>query len=302
MKNKLIMVFLDGVGIGEANPEKNPFFKYPFNTFRSILGDTPSLQKSTISEADNYVFPSDPIFGVDGLPQSGTGQNSIFCGIKAPQIINQHFGPYPHSTLHPYIKRENIFEVLKHNGLSSVFVNAYPRLFFNYVRSGKTRLSVTTLSCIFSGIPLNKAAELRAGKALAADITNERWITQLKYKMPLIKPELAAKRLIRISRENDFSLFEYFLTDHLGHHRNLDQLKSTLQELDLFLYTLLTEFNREDTTVLICSDHGNLEDISIKTHTRNPALTISAGYKAKQLMENVTDNSQIKKEILDILK
>jgi len=302
MKKRVIMVFLDGVGIGERDGEKNPFFKYPFRAFEEIFGGTPSIEKPELSRGGNYLFPSDPIFGVEGLPQSGTGQAAIFCGIKAPVIINQHFGPYPHTTLHPYIKKENIFQTLKERGISSTFTNAYPKIFFDYIKSGKTRLSVTTFSCLLSDIPLKKAAELHRGRAIAADITNERWITQLKYRIKKITPELAARRLIRISEGVKFTLFEYFLTDHLGHQRNADQLEGTLRELDGFLYTLLKEFNREESTLIICSDHGNIEDISIKTHTRHAALTITAGARGGEMREKIRDNSQIKREILAALE
>ena len=292
------MVFLDGVGIGERDAEKNPFFRYPMKTFEGIFGRTPSIEEPEISEGGYHIFPSDALFGVEGLPQSGTGQTAIFCGIKAPVIINQHFGPYPHSLLHPYIKKENIFETIKGMGKRSIFVNAYPKIFFDYIKSGKTRLSVTTFSCILSGIPLKKAKELRSGRGIAADITNERWITQLKYKIEKITPERAARRLIKISEGAEFTLFEYFLTDHLGHHRNIEQLEGTLKELDAFLYTLLREFDKGESTIIICSDHGNIEDISVKTHTRHGALTITAGIRGGEMSERIKDNSEIKGEII----
>lgn len=49
---------------------------------------------------------------------------------------------------------------------------------------------------------------------------------------------------------------------------------------------------------MICSDHGNFEDISIKTHTMNPALTITAGKNAKQLAYNIKDLTDIKPSII----
>ena len=48
-------------------------------------------------------------------------------------------------------------------------------------------------------------------------------------------------------------------------------------------------------TLLICSDHGNLEDISVKMHTRNPALTIAAGKYGEYLYHSIKDLSDIKK-------
>ena len=53
--------------------------------------------------------------------------------------------------------------------------------------------------------------------------------------------------------------------------------------LDRFLFTILSELNKEVITLVICSDHGNFEDLSVKTHTMNPALTLTAGKNALQL-------------------
>jgi bisphosphoglycerate-independent phosphoglycerate mutase (AlkP superfamily) len=55
-------------------------------------------------------------------------------------------------------------------------------------------------------------------------------------------------------------------------------------------------------TLIICSDHGNIEDLSVKTHTRNPALTITAGKSAQKIAETVTDISQIKNAIIRYCK
>jgi bisphosphoglycerate-independent phosphoglycerate mutase (AlkP superfamily) len=51
-------------------------------------------------------------------------------------------------------------------------------------------------------------------------------------------------------------------------------------------------------TLIICSDHGNLEDISAKTHTRNPGLTITAGKNASKIYSDVKDITQIKPAII----
>ena len=45
MSKRVIMVFLDGVGIGERDAGKNPFFRYPMKTFEGIFGRTPSIEE-----------------------------------------------------------------------------------------------------------------------------------------------------------------------------------------------------------------------------------------------------------------
>ncbi len=300
-ENKLhstILIFLDGIGIGTADKNINPFFKYEFKTFTGIFGDTPHLEKQYLRQGDKFLFPTDACMGIDGLPQSGTGQTSIFCGINAQKKIGRHFGPFPHSKLIPIIKEKNIFAEFKRLNKKVTFVNAYPKVFFDYIDSGKKRLSVTSLSCLLSGVPLNKAAQLRAGTALSAEIDNYRWVNRLNYKLPVIKPSMAAKRLIKIASKNHFTLFEFFLSDHLGHGRIQESFMHIYNTLDEFLYYMLTNLP-DNFTLIICSDHGNLEDISIKSHTRNPALTIAAGKNAEYFANKVKNISQIKKTIME---
>ena len=293
-----LVIFIDGVGIGEANPQNNPFFKYNFNTFSDLFGSIPHLENLSLEKEGRYLFPSDPLMGVPDLPLSGTGQTSIFCGINSSRILGHHFGPFPHSSLVPIIREQNIFKAFKNRKLKAAFANAYPKVFFDYIESGKKRLSVTSLSCQLSGVPLKNATDLRNGNALSAEIDNDSWVNKLGYNLPIIKPETAGKRLIKLSLQNHFTLFEHFHTDHLGHGRNKENLKERLEVLDKFLHFIISNLP-EDLTLLICSDHGNLENTSIKTHTLNPALTITAGKNAERLKNRITNLAHIKDAILE---
>ena len=136
--------------------------------------------------------------------------------------------------------------------------------------------------CKLSGVKLNSVTDVRKGRALTAEITNERWNKRLNYKLKVIKPETAARRLLKIAGKNDFTLYEFFLTDHLGHGRIIDEFDTIYNNLDKFLLTVISEMNQSELTLIICSDHGNFEDLSVKTHTLNPALTITAGKVCKK--------------------
>ena len=292
------MVFIDGVGIGKKDDTNNPFFKYGFKTFQNIFGAIPSLENQKLTNGNHFLFPTDANLGVEGLPQSGTGQASLFCGFNAPKIAGKHFGPFPYSTTIPILQKDSILVYFKKKFNSSYFANAYPKVFFDYINSGRSRLSVTALTCKLSGIRLNKVSEVRSGKALTAELTNERWNKRLGYKLKVITPKTAARRLLKIAANYKFTLYEYYLSDHLGHLRLANEFENIFTEMDEFLFTLLSDVDLKNTSLIICSDHGNLEDISIKTHTRNPALTISAGVGAKRIAETVTDISQIKNAII----
>lgn len=297
----VLMIFIDGVGIGENNSEKNPFFQKSYKIFNEYFGETPHLDNQNISNNDSYLFPVDANLGIDGLPQSGTGQTTIFTGENASGILGRHFGPYPHSELIQTLEEKNIFADLKRKGKKGVFVNAYPRIFFDYINKGRRRLSVTTLSCLLSGIYLKNADDLVEGNALSNEIDNHRWIENLKYKIPYIEPEVAADRLLNLVKLNDFTLFEYFLTDHLGHWRIKESFERITDTLDKFLFHILVN-TKDDLTLVICSDHGNFEDISVKTHTRNPAIGITSGFKAENLKNKIFSLSDIKPSILELME
>ncbi|MGE5795962.1 MAG: metalloenzyme, partial [Ignavibacteria bacterium] len=128
----------------------------------------------------------------------------------------------------------------------------------------------------------------------------ERWNEKLGYRLSLIKPQTAAKRLLRIARNYSFTLFEYFLTDHIGHGRFEGYIEKTLDTFDEFLLNLIKGSEGTDLTLFACSDHGNIEDLSVKTHTLNPALSIAAGKYAGYFANNVTDLSQIKPAVLKV--
>lgn len=297
----ILLLFLDGVGIGKKDYEWNPFFKFGFQTFQNLFGELPHLENRSLSNGKIFLSGVDASMGISGLPQSGTGQTSIFCGVKAPQIINQHFGPFPYSTLIPIIQEKNIFKYFLDNNEKVTFANAYPQVFFDYINSGKKRLSVTTLSCNLNGMHLNGLDDVVKGEALTAEITNARWNTKLGYNLPIISAEQAAKNLLNISNKNTFTAFEYFLTDHLGHGRYDEDTEATFKILDEFLFTIFTQFDKEKLSIILCSDHGNVEDLSVKTHTTNPSLLITAGQNAKIVSENIKDLSDIKHSIIKYL-
>ncbi len=294
-----IMIFIDGVGIGKKDYQNNPFFKYGFRTFSELFGEIPNLDKPKLKGENFFLFPVDASMGIPDIPLSGTGQTAIFCGVNAPKIVGKHFGPYPYSTLVPIIEEKNIFKEFLNRKMKVVFANAYPKVFFDYIKSGRRRLSVTTLSCILNGMPLNKIADIHRGRALSAEIDNRRLVERMNYKLPVIRPETAADRLLRLGLENHFTLFEIFHTDHFGHGRNIEWLEYFNNVLDRFLYHIITNLTK-DMTLVVCSDHGNYEDLSIKMHTLNPSLGITAGKNAEYLAKRIKKLYHIKPLILEM--
>lgn len=270
------MVFVDGVGLGPAG-NQNPLAGLHLPGLLGMSGGVRWIAGVPEIRTENHVFlPVDANLGVDGLPQSGTGQASLFTGINCAQIAGRHFGPFPHSTSRPIIARDNVFMRLARDASISAgncaFANAYPERFFSYVRS-TDRWTVTTLCCLNAGVRLHSEADLIAGKAVAANITGEGWPGR---PIPIIEEQAAAQRLLSLASERRFTLFEYYLTDKAGHGRPGAPPDVVLRSLDAFLGGLITD-RPSDLTIILTSDHGNLEDVATRSHTRNPVPLIAIG-------------------------
>ncbi len=298
MTHSTLIIFLDGVGIGEEDREKNPFFKFGFKTFENLFGRIPDTHNSELKSDGVFLKGIDATLGVEGLPQSGTGQTSIFVGINAPQFVGKHFGPFPYSTLIPLLREKSIVTEFKRMMLSVEFANAYPDIFFKYLLSGKRRLGAIARMMRENSVEIKDASYLRNGKALSAEINNFLWVEKLKYELPIVQPETAAERLLAMTSRNSLTVFEHFHTDHLGHGRIKEKFNRLFSALDEFLLAVLNKLEKETQTVVICSDHGNIEDLSVKTHTTNPALFIAAGKYAEQIFNDVNRIDEIKKGIL----
>ena len=293
---------MDGVGIGKADPAVNPFFHARLPHLTSLLGGwLPHLRRRRLSSGAAELVPLNATLRIPGLPQSGTGQATLFTGVNASKLIGRHFGPHPTTTLHPLIEEKNIFRQIKSTGQSVCFANAFPKQFFEYVASGTRRLSVTTLSCQYAGVELFQAESLIRDEALSADITRARW-PELGYPaLPTITPREAGKQLWSISTRHSFTLFEYWLTDYAGHSRDMASATESLERFDGLLGGLLEDFKADECTLIITSDHGNIEDLTTKSHTRNPVPCILAGRKRSELSAGLKSLADVTPALLALL-
>ena len=299
---KILMIFFDGVGIGKDDPECNPFFAYRMKSFEYLFeGKIPHLKDSYFSNGPTSLIPLDATLGIDGLPQSGTGQVALITGVNAPQLIGKHFGPYPNSLLKPILREENLFKKLNKKGKKLFFANAYPRQFFEHLKLNNSRITATTYSWLKSGFDLNDGNKLARGEALSSDITNERW-SELGYpEIKIISPYDAGKKLINFTQLYDFVFFEYYFTDHVGHHQSFSEAKLVLTKIDDMLLGVFENLNNDTTLLLITSDHGNFEDLSSKSHTRNPVPLIAHGIGNREMTQNIFQITDMTPRILDLL-
>jgi hypothetical protein len=276
----ILFLFLDGIGIGAAT-DSNPLAKREYPAFRRLAHHQRwQLPFPSYNAPDHVVRPIDATLGIDGLPQSGTGQGTLFTGINCAEVVGRHFGPFPHSKTHSILNERNVFEQLRELPApipSMAFANAFPPQFFTAARR---RSTVTTHCCLASNVPLRDQTKLQNRQAVSADLTNRHWRTELGLDVPERTVAEAATVLASVTHHNAFTLFEYFLTDKVGHRRVDTAPEVLLDELDQFLETLVEHLNPSDDTLILTSDHGNLEDTSHTQHTRNPVPLLVYGWAA----------------------
>jgi bisphosphoglycerate-independent phosphoglycerate mutase (AlkP superfamily) len=273
MMKHLVLVFVDGLGWGSDDPTRNPCAHASGKFLRELYKRSGKR--------------TDACLGVPGLPQSATGQTTLLTGINAAQAINGHLEGFPNEALRTIIRENNVFSHLLARGLTVTFANAYQRQRYEDV----PHKSVTTVATFSALGTVRGLDDLRRGQAVYQDLTNHYLIEQ-GHAVPLVSPEQAGENLADLVRQHHFTLFEYFQTDRAGHTMDMQRAQKVLAELQRFLGALLTAIDRRDTLFVLTSDHGNIEDLAIKTHTRNPVPTVAEGLDAAEFLagvESITD-------------
>ncbi len=293
----VIFIFIDGVGIGNKS-EENPFLLNKYKSFE-LLSDGNFFKGSDgVSTSSQLYKGIDANLGIEGLPQSGTGQTTLFTGENASQVIGKHFGPYPHSGIKHLLQDQSIFQAVQQSGKKPYFMNAYPPIFFE-LSEKRNRWSCTTLMTKSANITLNSTKEVLNGSALTAEIVQNAWRERLNIDIPKITATEAGRRLLDVVPNYDLVLYEYYLTDKAGHNKNLEDAQRVLQPLDEFLLHII-ENKRSQDVLVITSDHGNLEDLSVKTHTRNEVPLFVLGEEIGGF-KNIDSLVGVKNQILKVL-
>jgi hypothetical protein len=246
------------------------------------------------------LIPADACLGVEGLPQSASGQTALLTGMNAAALLGRHLPGYPNETLRNVLKENSIFKRLSEAGLRAAFANAYRPLFFKLKEATRWRLSATTVAVLSAGLPFFSTDQLGEDKCLYHDFTNEALIAR-GIDAPLRMPAQAGQVLKRISDSYDFLLFEYFMTDRAGHGRDMEAALREIRKLDAFVTSLLESIDPENTLLLLASDHGNIEDLSVRTHTRNRVPVLAWGKGRERIAAEVRSIQDVTPVILDLL-
>jgi 2,3-bisphosphoglycerate-independent phosphoglycerate mutase len=312
---KLLFIFLDGVGLGEDNPDINPLAGSAMPHLEKILeghkliadGHHASVRKDSlyVNTKNASLLAVDACLGVEGLPQSASGQASLLTGKNVSAFLGMHEGPKPTPPIIRLLQKGTLFTELLHNGKNASLLNAFPPRYFKAIEVGYRLPGVIALSMQQAGIRLKTADDLFAGEAISADFTAQGWRSALGFsETPILDGIQAGNRLNKLVENTDLAIFEYWLTDIAGHHQDMQAAQEILKTLDTVIHSLVNSWDDENNLILLTSDHGNLEDLSTRHHTRYdvPLLLIGRTELRDQFIQHINQSqgSRIKPDLTDV--
>jgi len=292
--NSVLLIFIDGLGIGKRDAD-NPLAQIsdvePLAVFQGEEPDIPN--KGVLARTDACL-------GIEGRPQSASGQTTILTGINAPQKLGFHKQGFPNQALRDIISEHSIFLQLKNLGVEpNTFANGYTPLFFAGTPRWK---SATTVAMEAAEMRFRDWDDLLNGRALFHDFTNSVLLANNAPGISLRTPAEAGKILAKIAAAHRFTLYEYFITDKIGHDQHFELAQKVLPALAELVRTAVENSDLKNTTVMMTSDHGNIEDLSKRNHTLNEVPTIVWGRKAKETAAGIRSLADITPAIVNLLR
>jgi 2,3-bisphosphoglycerate-independent phosphoglycerate mutase len=290
----VLFIFVDGLGWGLPDPAINPLATPggALSFLGPILGGPagPPRPGETVTVSfgnkTGLAGAADACLGLPGLPQSATGQTTLLTGINAAAYMGRHASAYPLGKLKRLLEEHSLFARGVRAGRKTTFLNMFRPDGLALLLRGERPASATTAATLGAGLPLRTVEDLLRGEAVYHDITC--WtVAKQDYGLSLVSPQEAARRAVTVAAQHDFCLFEYFLTDLGGHSREQAFCLEILGNLDAFIGAVAEALGPE-TTMVVASDHGNIEDLSCEAHTVNPVPVMAFGREARTIVDGLT--------------
>lgn len=247
---------------------------------RQLLGGPLTQASSEITRDGILLRHLDATLGYEGRPQSATGQTTLLTGVNAAAAMGRHYGPWPGPTLRALLERDTLFHLAQGVG-GAALANAYPREYFEALSGRRLRTNAPVAAARSAQVKLRDLASYRAGEAVAADVDGARFVAW-KPDLPLQGARGAAAALTNIAANCAFTFFDVWSSDALGHAQDRAGALRLLANLDLMLSELLAAST--ELTVVVTSDHGNIEDLSSSRHTANPVPLLVFGPGAQEFV------------------
>ena len=271
-------MFVDGLGLGESRVG-NPLVDYPTPALEELLGGP--LTRDRARAGNELVLTAiDATLGVDGLPQSATGQTSLFTGVNAARWMGRHVAAFPGPQLRSLLAEHSVHKRARSAGCRVLFANAFSGDYFAEMRRRRRRPSATVVAAWSAALDLLTVDDLIRRRALSWDLKRDHLSSALGRQLPLLEAAEAGADLARLASEHELTIYETFLPDLAGHRRYGLDPGEVVKRLDGLLAGLLANLT-DNVTLVLTSDHGNFEESEHKRHTRNPVPLLAVGPQAE---------------------
>lgn len=262
MSRPLVWLALDGVG-------------HPLDALPDSVWDT---DLPTLRPLVDAGLALDTTLGVEGLPQSGTGQACWLTGLDAVRVMGEHFGPQPGPTLRRVLDSYSLPVRLTAAGGRVGLANFYPPAYLA-AQARRPRHGCFPYSALAAGLPLNPsdlpAVPPTLGLSYAAP-----WLPHGSITTELSRLGAQLARAAQAANY-DLVMLDLWLSDSIGHSgaepvppESLAAGHGYLRRVDALLSGILDAGG----AVVLSSDHGNLEDLRIGGHTRARVPLAWAGF------------------------
>ncbi len=276
----IMMIFLDGIGLGSPDPAENPFAAAHLPTLSALTNGQRWFHDTPRTTSARAVFvPTDARFGMDKpRPASGSGQAALMTGRPIPLEIGEHYGPKPNAAIRAILDEDNLFITLREAGKTAALINPYPPAWHASVERGKRLPSSIQYAVLAAGLPIFTPEDYYAGRAISPDWTGEAWAKELGYDdAPTYSPAEAGRLLATLGKQRDFTLFSTWITDEIGHRGPMQRGVDFLETTDGVIAGLLDHWDDDDGLIVLTSDHGNLEVQGDRRHSLNQVPTLAIG-------------------------
>ena len=281
------------MGLGEPDLQRNPFAAADAPTLAALVGGPWLRGIAHVSEPGRTVAALDATLGDPGRPQSATGQSTLLTGRDAVAVMGGPYGPWPGPRLRALLERGTLFHdaAAAAPGVGAALANAYPDAYLEALarptgRHRRARAPAAVVAARAAGVPLRGREAWAAGRAVAPDLDGGGWRRASGGGAGGARGEgvgdvgREATRLAALAADHALTYLDVWLTDQVGHRAELASATALVERLDRFVAALLDALPSR-VTLVVTSDHGNLEDALDRQHTHAEVPLVALGPAAE---------------------
>jgi hypothetical protein len=212
--------------------------------------------------------------------------NNLFGNFLNPCLANAVFpvhlsflGSSYVQDLLPTKDRKAIEAVLRYEGQPVRLKGPKKYGFAELFTLGEINQNIFVYAALHAGLPLRTWNDVRQNRALTGTMTHElesrfNWEDLGESALPIRSAEEAARVLVALANEHDFTFYKYQLADLVSHTGQVELARAVFSRIESFVEAVLKQIDAGETVVIITSDHGHLEQVAFtKGHPKSRVPT-----------------------------